>query len=258
MKRNLKIFFLGFSTTLILLLIIFYGLPLDIRACSTPFAGMIVNRSMIFCPGRYEIGNGDNCSIVIENSDIHISGDRVTLVGDSKKDRCAIGIEKNEEEAAVSNISLSGLTIEDFGVGIYSRNKLDNVIIENVRVENIIYSYIDLGMENKASSNLSIVNSYFEGTFNNGIILRDCMGCSITDNQIVNKRDGIIESSIVLFGGSGNLISNNSIFSENDKGCNAIWLDSSNNNTIQNNTLDLGYKDGSHFVNSNNNLFVSN
>ncbi|MBI2653891.1 right-handed parallel beta-helix repeat-containing protein [Candidatus Woesearchaeota archaeon] len=108
----------------IILLMIFFLVPMVNAVCITPTEGMEINDNTIFCFGAYNLENG----IKIANSSVILDCNSSVLVGNG----IGYGILlKNVDNARIQNCNIS-----NFEVGIYLDNSANNLLNNNYLTKN--------------------------------------------------------------------------------------------------------------------------
>ena len=199
----------------------------------------------------------------------------INLLGENKN---TTEIISNWEKFYVINISsdyvnLSGFTIESDGFDRYgsvgisivsSNNKISDIIIEGgydidkglellgSSKNNIIIGNIFIAIRNGIYSSFSSNNTIENNTFSNN------WNCILLDpshgNKIINNILNDNEHGIILYNSHNNILFNNKLY--NDAICTTLYLKSSNNNTIKNNTIFWGNSISIRF--SHNNTITEN
>ena len=233
-------------------------------------------------PGNYtniqdaidDASNGDTVFVYAYSSPYYeniLIDKSINLIGEDKD---TTEISNNWEDYCVVNISsdfvnISGFTIRydyywSVGISIVScNNKItDNILhgyfdgtgIElsesaknNIIMENKFLESIN-GIYSKSSNNNIIENNYFTSHWN-CIVLDWSEGNIIINNTLTDNGHGII-----LYDSSNNTLIGNKLY--DDARCTTLYLLSSDNNTIKNNTIYYG--NSIYLRKSNNNSIIGN
>ncbi len=225
-------------------------------ACLVPTVGMVINTDAVICPGTYQLDAGNGPAITIDASDIQIVGDGVVLEGDAVAYGSAFDLSQN----GLQNVTVSGFTIKNFYYGFFGWGSFTNIQFLDLDIEEPAGEPLDIGaLDGGVCRQVILDRITVVDSRTTGITLRDCTQSAIRHVTYSNETVNVIESNFILGGGSDNVIEDNSVYTRNEAGCNAVWLDGSNNNLIQNNLFDLGYKDGSHLADgSSDNVYYHN
>lgn len=229
----------------------------DTTNCVAPYQDMDIFTDTVICPREdpynYSLDEGQPIFIITGNNLI-LSGYGATVsdTGDG------YGIIFLDPEA--HDVKIRGLTLKGFKTGIFSYAGASDIVIRDVTIEDSVNMHImfDSNDDRVGNHRITIRGVTAINSHNTGIGCADCYDSVMKDITSTNNLVGVIESNLILFGGSGNLIENNTIYTRNSSGCNAIWLTGSDDNIVQGNSLDLGYKDGSHMHSSSDNIYRNN
>ena len=159
--------------------------------CITPTDGMLINESVVLCPGVYNLPNG--IKINADNIEVICNGTVLNGTGSGN------GIENN----GYDNVTVRNCKIENYERGIYWHDGADNGKIENntANSNNYYGIYLSSSSKNILSDNIATSNNW------DGIYLKSSSSNILTDNTATsNNRNGIF-----LRSSSNNTLTNNTI-----------------------------------------------
>ncbi len=210
--------------------------------CIRPYVGLVVTKDTVICPGEYELDSGDAAVITVAGSHLTLVGDGVTLIGTAAGHGSAITL----APGTVSNVVIRGFTLSNYYYGVYALGDYHDVRFTAMVIDRPVYGPFDVGAFRGSDCRFFLDDIIVIDSRTTGIMLRECKDCELCNITSVNTTLDVMESNIILAGGENNTIEDCYLLSANESGCNAIWLSDSRFNVIQNNILDLDFKDGSH------------
>jgi len=214
--------------------------------CVEPYAGMIIEKDTTFCEGEYKLSTSPS-AIIITGKNIYLNGNGAILVSIDKEKTYHSMIQFTNAR----NISLENLIISKASIGIGGSVKIEGVTIKNVTVKDSLNCHVSLDGER-----IFIEKSYFEDSKNNGVFVFGSEG-KIKDCESRNEREGVVESNFSL-SGRKMVLDGNIVYTRNSSGCNALWIKNCYDCLVENNIVDVGYKDGSHFTHENRGVIFRN
>jgi parallel beta-helix repeat protein len=198
-----------------------------LTACVRPVANLVVRSSTTLCPGTYTIGDPEGDGVIqvkANNVELTISG--VTLAG--------AGTGYGITASGVNGVSIKSAAtnrgkIQGFQAAILVEGGASHQISENVLSFNA-----KRPLSNSDADFLSVWDEWPEqlarGQIGNGIVLRNVVSATITNNQMRFQQNGIS-----LFGSSNVTIRGNDCSDNQGWG---IHLHRSSNNTVTGNRAD--------------------
>ena len=171
---------------------------------------------------------------------VNISGFTIRSDGFDRYGFVGISIESSNNNISDNNIKdmhygyKAGIELSGYGY--------NNIIMGNNFIDNDCGIYISTSRNN-------IIKDNFFTSHSNCIVLDPSQGNKIINNTLTNNGHGII-----LYNSCNNSLMDNRLY--NDAKCTTLYLYSSNNNTIKNNTIFWGY--GIYIRHSNNNTITGN
>ncbi len=223
--------------------------------CIEPYVGLVVTGDTVICPGEYELDSANGPVITVAGSHLTLTGEGVTLIGAA----AAYGSGINLVLGDVRDVLIQGFTLRNYYYGVYGLGNYQAVRFTGLSIEDPAYAPFDVGASGTGSCQLTLDNIAVTDSRTTGITLRDCTDSLLRAITYTNTTVDVIESNVILMGGEHNTIEDSYFSSVDDAGCNAIWLSDSRFNVIQNNILDLDFKDGSHLLNdASENVFRNN
>jgi len=230
----------------------------DYTDCVVPYDDMEIYEDTRLCPDDtpYAIDDLHEDGVIrIAGSNITVKGKGVTIDGDGK----GIGIFLLNQN--LDNVQIKGIHLSNFYRGIHGVGPFAGLTISGITVSDSRDMHINIeSSPDSKSENTNIVLDSItaSGSYNTGIACGGCFDSTMRNITSTNNRNAVIESNLILFGGGQNIIEDNLIQTSNSLGCNSIWIFESDENIIQNNTIENGYKDGSHMHGSSDNIFKNN
>jgi len=184
--------------------------------CVVPTDGMLINESVVLCPGVYNLPNG----IKINADNIVVTCNGTTLNG--------TGSGYGVENTGHSNVTIKNCVIIEYGYGVYWENAnygtIFNTTVQksgqgiylressynNVRNNNASYNTLNsescgiavLGDNNNLTDNVAHNNVYY------GIIIEG-VGNTVAGNTLRNNLAGVVVQSIERVSSNNTLVNNN-------------------------------------------------
>ncbi|MDP8254661.1 MAG: NosD domain-containing protein [Candidatus Alcyoniella australis] len=191
--------------------------------------------------------------IIIAASGVTLIGEGVTLQGNGRGVAIKLA-------GRLHDVTVGGFTILDYYNSVECYGHFSDILLHQMTIKGSRNMHLQVTPSQDGLENHRIVieDIVAKNSFNTGIACRSCFDSVVRRISSSNENADVMESNLMLFGGARNLIEINSVYTRNESGCNAIWISKSDNNIIQNNEMNLGNKDGSHFYGSSHNIFRGN
>jgi len=225
--------------------------------CVVPTDGMWILEDTVLCPSDepYELEGSESGALFIASSDVTLTAYGVTLQG------VGTGVGVSLYTDGLSDVEIAGLTLVNYDRGVAGYGSFTNITLRELTIADSGDAHVFIGPPGKAAGvcrNIRFLDLAVRDSYNTGVVCAECTESLMRGITSTNEREGVIESNLVLLGGSSNTIEDNTITTRNSAGCNAIWLSGVSETLVQNNHVDVGYKDGSHQHGSSWNVFAGN
>ncbi len=217
-------------------------------ACVVPFNGMVVNQSVMFCSGSYNVANGSFTSvgIFVNASNIVLQCNQTVLVGNNLN---GFGI----DVLSVNNVTVEGCSITGFYDPLYINNSIGDLILNNNIMNNPGDGLIAGSVSNSLFSNNTIENNIVGGldltSFFNNIVSNNLLLYNGNNYLDYSENSNFINNTVI-----GGFAALDVSFYNNSSSLNNLF----SGNTIMNATYGIYIDTGAHNNTFSSNIFSNN